>query len=140
MIMWVYQRKYIISRKDSNKKSTHTTSPRSVCSILHYLSVCITAINAGGERLGESFPRKTKWGAVCSKSDIYSLILPLNSSDELCLFFCIYPSSMLLLIIYMYYNIFFQDKNQYHHHPRSLRVLWYICSERTHLKKIIIEK
>ena len=30
--------------------------------ILHYLSVCITAVSACGERLGESFLRKTKGG------------------------------------------------------------------------------
>ena len=53
--------------------STLPTSLRSVCSILHYLSVCITAVSAGGERLGESFLRKTKGWAVRSKSDIYSL-------------------------------------------------------------------
>ena len=35
--------------------------------------VCITAVSAGGERLGESFLRKTKGWAVRSKSDIYSL-------------------------------------------------------------------
>ena len=54
------------------------TSLRSVCSILHYLFVCITAIIAGRERLRECFLRKTKGGgeAVRSKSDIYSLVLP----------------------------------------------------------------
>ena len=44
-----YQRIYITRRTDSSpplsyKKSTHPTSPRYVCSILHYLSVCITEL------------------------------------------------------------------------------------------------
>ena len=42
--------------------STLPTSLCSVCNILHYLSVCITAVSAGGERLGESFFQKTKGG------------------------------------------------------------------------------
>ena len=32
--------------------------------VLHYLSVCITAVSAGGERLGESSLRKTKGGGL----------------------------------------------------------------------------
>ena len=67
-----YQRMYIILRLPW--KALSQPSLRSVCSILHYLSVCITAVSAGGERLGESFLLKTKGGAVLSKSDIYSLV------------------------------------------------------------------
>ena len=70
----IYHSKNGQATLSSSMGSTLPTSLRSVCSILHYLSVCITAVSAGGERLGESFLRKTKvGGAVHSKSDIYSL-------------------------------------------------------------------
>ena len=77
--MYTKEYMYITRRNVSNipsfyKNLTHPTSLHSVCSILHYLSVCITADRAGGERLGESnFIRR--WDvAVPSTSDIYSLM------------------------------------------------------------------
>ena len=54
--------------------STLPTSLRSVCSILLYLSVCITADRAGRERLGECFLRTTKGGTDPSITNIYSLM------------------------------------------------------------------
>ena len=71
---------YITRKRDSNipssyKHLTHPTSPRYICSRLHYLSVCITADRAGGERLGESNLCKTMECYCPSTSDIYSLIL-----------------------------------------------------------------
>ena len=47
-------------------EKTHPTSPRSVCSILPYLSVCIIDHRAGGERLCESSQCKTTGGAARS--------------------------------------------------------------------------
>ena len=61
---------YITLRTDSpppssSVGSTLPTSLLYVCSILHYLFVCITAVSAGVERLGESFLRKTKGRGGC---------------------------------------------------------------------------
>ena len=55
----LHQRIYILLKTDTTPPSSltklpHPTSPRLLCSILHYLSVCITAHRAGGERLGET--------------------------------------------------------------------------------------
>ena len=47
-------------------EKTRPTSPRSVCSILPYLSVCIIDHRAGGERLCESSQCKTTGGAARS--------------------------------------------------------------------------
>ena len=47
------------------KKLTNPTAPRLICSVLHYLSICITAHRAGGERLGESTFFKTT-GKYCN--------------------------------------------------------------------------
>ena len=68
----------------SSVESTLPTSLRNVCSILHYLSVCITAVSAGRERLGESFLWKTKVLAVRSKSDTYSLVKTFSSRKVKC--------------------------------------------------------
>ena len=46
-----------------------------VCSIVHYLSVCITAVVAGRERLGECFIRKMKGGGLSVLRVIYILWL-----------------------------------------------------------------
>ena len=73
------QRIYLTLRTDSpsvrlpEEALSQPLSVLSACNILHYLSVCITAVIAGGERLGECFLQKTKGGSVRSKSDIYSL-------------------------------------------------------------------
>ena len=45
-------------------KKSRLTSPRLLCSILHYLSVCVTAHRSGWERLGESTFFKTT-GECC---------------------------------------------------------------------------
>ena len=63
----------------SYKKSTHPTSPRYVCSILHFLSVCITAERAGRERLGESTFCKTMGGGMLAVLRVINIIFLLHS-------------------------------------------------------------
>ena len=60
---------YITLRTDS--PPSHNSS---LCLQYRYLSVCITADRAGGERLRECFLRKTKGCAVPSQSDILYIL------------------------------------------------------------------
>ena len=91
VLMYANQRIYITLRTDSppppplsSGGSTLPTSLRLLCytdgQVVQYIYCRLS-----GERLGDYFPRKTKGGggAVCSKSDIYSLMLTASQVWEL---------------------------------------------------------
>ena len=91
----IYHSKNGQATLSSSMGSTLPTSLRSVCSILHYLSFCITADRADRERLGESFLWKTKGGGgeLSILRVIYSIFF--DSSSSYSLFFCLILPSFL---------------------------------------------
>ena len=86
----VDQRIFISDRRVSppppllSRGSTHPTSLRSVCRILQYLSVSITADRAGRKRLGECFLWTMKGGTDPSITKKYSLATKIRQACTLC--------------------------------------------------------